>query len=136
MGLIDGAISGIANGIEGILGKFVTDPDKKLQAQTEITELIQNNAQKVIDDQRDVIVAEAQGRSWLQRNWRPILMLSFTLIIINNYILSPYLQAMFGWQVKLDLPPEMWDLLKIGIGGYIVGRSGEKIMSSFKQGGS
>jgi hypothetical protein len=32
----------------------------------------------------------------------------------------------------LVLPPDMWALLKIGVGGYIVGRSGEKIARSLK----
>ena len=54
-------------------------------------------------------------------------MLSITAIIVNNYILAPYLQAAFGWSVTLDLPPEMWTLLTVGVGGYVVGRSGEKI---------
>lgn len=58
-------------------------------------------------------------------------MLSITAIVVNNYILAPYLQAAFGWwwSVTLDLPPEMWTLLTVGVGGYVVGRSGEKIVA-------
>ena len=79
--------------------------------------------------QRDVIVAEAQGESWLQRNWRPIAMVSFLGLI---------------WFYWMGFAPEyvtqnpavvesVFELLKIGIGGYIVGRSGEKIVKNWKK---
>ena len=36
-----------------------------------------------------------------------------------------------AWPVRLDpqlaLPPDMWTLMKIGLGGYVTGRSAEKI---------
>ena len=31
----------------------------------------------------------------------------------------------------LNIEQEVWDLLKLGIGGYIAGRSGEKIVESY-----
>jgi len=66
--------------------------------------------------------------------WRPILMLSFVAIIVNNYILAPYLAAMFDWSVELTLNQNMWDLLKLGVGGYIGGRSVEKVADSVGKG--
>jgi len=81
---------------------------------------------KLNEAQRDIIVAEAKGESWLQRNWRPLLMSIFGIIIANNYILNPYLSAMFDVDIMLDIPPDMWQLLKIGIGGYIGSRGIEK----------
>jgi hypothetical protein len=59
-------------------------------------------------------------------------MLVFTAIVANNYILAPYLQAMFGWSVSLEMPEQLWNLLSIGIGGYIFGRSGEKAVKHWK----
>lgn len=53
-------------------------------------------------------------------------MLSFVAILINNFIFAPYVQAFGGVSVMLEIPPDMWDLLKIGIGGYIGVRSVEK----------
>lgn len=81
---------------------------------------------------RDIIVAEAQGESWLQRNWRPGLMTIFGVIIANNYILNPYLSAMFSIDIVLEIPPDMWQLLKLGVGGYIGGRSAEKAIKLYK----
>jgi hypothetical protein len=86
----------------------------------------------LVTAQAGTIQAEARSDSWLAANWRPILMLTFTFIVAMNYAIIP----MAGWfgahATPLALPPDMWDLLKIGIGGYIVGRSGEKITRSLK----
>jgi hypothetical protein len=87
---------------------------------------------RLVESKRDVIVAEAQGQSWLQRNWRPVLMTIFGFIVLNNYVLLPY-AGLFNEKIKLlELPPGMWTLLQIGIGGYIVGRSGEKIVHNLQ----
>lgn len=74
-----------------------------------------------------MLVSEADGHNWLKRNWRPITMLVFVYIIAHNYIFAP----VFGIQ-SLPIPPDMWRLLEIGIGGYVVGRSAEKIVKTME----
>ena len=59
-------------------------------------------------------------------------MLIFMVIIANNYVLFPYLSMFTEKTTVLELPPMMWKILQIGIGGYIVGRSGEKIVNVWK----
>ena len=71
--------------------------------------------------QTDVIIAEAKG-NWLQRSWRPILMLSFGFIVIYVKFIAP----LFDLKIP-ELENEFWNLLQLGIGGYVVGRSAEKI---------
>jgi hypothetical protein len=71
----------------------------------------------------DVIMTEAKGESWLQRNWRPITMLFF-LVLLGSY--------WFGYapEYLIENPSvveRVFFLLQIGIGGYIGGRSVEKI---------
>jgi len=95
--------------------------------------LIEQAISKVDKVRGNIIIAEAQGGSWLQRNWRPVTMLVFVAIIANNYILFPYLSLLGGPAVKLEIPPDMWGLLKLGIGGYIVGRSAEKGVAAWKR---
>lgn len=85
-----------------------------------------------ITEKAKVIVSETTGQSWLQRNWRPILMLTFTYIIAHNYIIAPMVKMFFPQMISLEIPPDMWDLLKLGIGGYIVGRSAEKIVKDWR----
>jgi hypothetical protein len=54
-------------------------------------------------------------------------MLVFVAIVANNYILAPYIDLFFNAGLQLDVPAPMWDLIKIGLGGYVVGRSAEKV---------
>ena len=67
--------------------------------------------------QAGLVAAEAGGASWLQRNWRPINMLSFLGLVIADA---------FGL-LAFRLADQAWLLLQIGLGGYVVGRSVEKI---------
>ena len=71
----------------------------------------------VLGIQSNVIVAEAQSQSWLARNWRPITMLAFVVLIILDATGA----------LKSHLPEDVWTVIKIGLGGYVAGRSLEKI---------
>ncbi|GKT29217.1 holin family protein, partial [Aduncisulcus paluster] len=39
----------------------------------------------------------------------------------------PLLESFWSKAPELALPVELWELMKLGVGGYTVGRSGEKI---------
>ncbi len=113
----------------GVIDKAVTDKDLALQLKNQIENALINLDAESIKAATSIIVAEAQGASWMQRNWRPITMLTFVFIIANNYILVPYAVS-FGLPVPmLEIPPGMWGLLTVGIGGYIGGRSYEKVQA-------
>jgi len=71
---------------------------------------------QLLAGQTSIIVAEAQGGSWLQRSWRPITMLTFLALVVCDS---------FGWLAN-PLAEQAWTLLQIGLGGYVVGRSVEK----------
>ncbi len=69
-----------------------------------------------------IIIAEAQSQSWIARNWRPMIMLMFgTLIVLIA-------TGLMDVEALAEVPEQLWRLLQIGIGGYIVGRSAEKIV--------
>ena len=55
------------------------------------------------------------------------------IIIANNYLIVPYANAFFGVGIQLDLPDALWTLLTIGVGGYTLGRSSEKIADKLKK---
>ena len=118
-------------GVTDLVGQFVEDKDKANELETKIKNKLLSLEQEVITAQRDVIVAEAKSQSFIARNWRPIMMLTFVGIIANNYILFPYITLFGGTATTLEIPPDMWALLKIGVGGYVMGRSGEKMVESF-----
>jgi len=89
-------------------------------------------SQVVITEQSKIIQSEVDSDSWLTKNWRPLTMLVFVFIIANNYILFPYITLFGGKATALDIPPDMWQLLKLGLGGYVIGRSVEKLVRERK----
>ncbi|MCB0749176.1 MAG: hypothetical protein KDC90_17070, partial [Ignavibacteriae bacterium] len=106
-----------------------TTDDERNDAKIMLSEIENNlivqlvNYEKgIVEAKSKVIEAEAKGESWLQRNWRPIAMLTFLVLVICDS---------FGL-LTFRLSEEAWTLLQIGIGGYVVGRSGEKILKEFK----
>ena len=115
-----------------IIDKIIPDPKAKAEAKIKLLEVQPAGELKEVEEAMNVIVAEAKSEHALTSQWRPITMLVFTAIVANNYILAPYLQAMFGWSVSLEMPEQLWNLLSIGIGGYIFGRSGEKAVKHWK----
>jgi predicted MFS family arabinose efflux permease len=118
-------------GVTDLVGQFVEDKDKANELETAIKNKLIGLEQEVVKAQRDTIVAEAKSQSFIARNWRPIMMLTFVFIIANNYILFPYVQLFGGTALELEIPDAMWSLLKIGVGGYVMGRSGEKMVESY-----
>ena len=111
----------LVGGIFSVIDKAVEDKDEAARIKARLQEMVLTGQMKEIEAAASVIRAEAQGGSWLQRNWRPLLMVLFGAIIANNYLVVP----LFGTPAA-DIPPDMWELLKLGIGGYVVGRSVEK----------
>ena len=69
-----------------------------------------------------LVAAEAGGQSWLQPNWRLLTMLCFLFLVMADS---------FGL-LAFRLSAEAWGLLQIGLGGYVVGRSVEKIAPQIK----
>jgi Holin of 3TMs, for gene-transfer release len=87
---------------------------------------------KETEYQRDVVMAEMKSEHWLAACWRPLLMLVLTgfLILIGFFI--PLADLIAGHAIRYEprwqqLPVGFWDFLSIGVGGYIGGRSLEKI---------
>lgn len=75
-----------------------------------------------------ILEAEARSEHWLVANWRPILMIIFGGILVSFW---------FGYTPpNLDGPmspmmEEIFGLLKLGIGGYLGGRTIEKVLRMF-----
>ena len=110
-----------------LIGDMHTSDDERNDALIALTEL--ENVLKtkymelegqLIQAQGSIIVAEAKSQSWLARNWRPIVMLTFATEIV---LIST------GWmdvEPLVAVPPQLWNLLTIGIGGYMTLRSFDK----------
>ncbi|MEI6478501.1 MAG: 3TM-type holin [bacterium] len=126
MGWLD-VVSGIFKPIADVIEHVLPSGDAKIQLQQKMLEgqlaaasQVMDYEKQLLDSQMQIIKAEAQGNSWMQRNWRPITMLTFLALVVCDS---------FGW-LPNRLAPEAWVLLQIGLGGYVAGRSLEKLAPS------
>jgi len=125
-GILTAVAAPLLKGIFSVIDQSVEDKDQAAAIKAKLQEMVLTGQMKEIEAAAQIIVAEAQGESWLQRNWRPITMLSFLGLLFLYW---------FGIQPE-NMPESVllavFDLLKIGIGGYIVGRSVEKGVKVWK----
>ena len=124
--LLAGPVKGLVGAVGGIIDDLHTSGEEKAAAKLALLQASAAFEMQMAQAQRDVLVAEIKGESFIQRAWRPLTMLTFVAIIANNYIVVPYAVS-FGLSVPmLEIPPGMWGLLTVGIGGYIGARTYEK----------
>jgi hypothetical protein len=111
--------------IGDVIDELFTSDEERIEAKNKIFEVIRQKELELQQMQTDIIIAEAKG-NWLQRSWRPILMLAFGFIVIYVKFIAP----LFDFKIP-ELENEFWNLLQLGIGGYVIGRTGEKMMKTF-----
>lgn len=93
------------------------NPEKKAELQSKLLDF----EGTVLKVRADIIMTEANGQSWLQRSWRPVTMLTFlVLVVLDSFGVLPF-----------RLSEEAWALLKIGLGGYVIGRSAERVATNW-----
>lgn len=115
-----------------VIDRLWPDPTEREKAKAALLQLQQEGELREIEASMQVLVAEAKSEHSLTSMWRPITMLVFTSVVANNLILAPYLSALFGVHITLPMPDQVWELLNLGIGGYLVGRTVEKSIQTWK----
>ena len=113
-------VTNLVSAVGEIVDRLTLPGREKKQLETDILRLLIAVEEKTISEQAASIREEARG-NWLQRSWRPIVMLVFTVIVLAG----PFLNLPI-----LSDTSRFWDLLEIGLGGYIIGRGGEQLVSS------
>ena len=120
------AIAPLAKILFNTIDKAVPDKDlaAKLKADLQ-TQMLQSHTQELTAAAR-IIEAEAKA-GWFASSWRPLLMYVLIFILIWNYVLGPVILFFFKASITITLPGDVWTLLQIGLGGYVVGRSAESV---------
>ena len=128
-------VTGLFKPAADLVDDLHTSKEEKLTLKNKLNEIaaaaqgqVFDFVTKMAEHQAGVITAEAtSGDAWVRR-WRPALMWVLIAILVNNYLFAPWLHA-FGLTGApvIVLPDKVWTLLEIGVGGYVLGRSGEKI---------
>ena len=114
------------------------DKAKAADIEREINMALIGNSAAIEQAAASVILAEAKSEHKITAIWRPVLMMTITAIVAWNFLFAQLIElavlVMFGDRIPLSipLPDQLWNLLMIGVGGYVVGRSGEKMVKNFK----
>jgi hypothetical protein len=99
-------------------------PDKVQQDQARLAllELAQKGELAEFTARAEIVKTEAASENWLAASWRPLLMLTFGGLIVARW---------FGWAAPNLSEAEylkLWSIVELGLGGYVIGRSAEKII--------
>lgn len=125
----------------GVIDKFVEDKDKANELKATIKQQIESQShEKDIEKlkaQARIITAEATGESGEQRKWRPHLMYLIMFLLVFNGVIVPLGEAIFQVDIPIleawdAIPSQLWQLLMIGVGGYITSRGVEKGIGIYK----
>lgn len=119
-----------------IIDKLVPDADLKRRLKSEIKGRLVDRDMAVIAARRSVVLAEIASDSWLTRSWRPILMFLLMGFLLFFGLLLPLMELALGRSLPLEprldrIPEPAWNLLSLGLGGYVGGRTIEKIAANW-----
>jgi hypothetical protein len=122
--------------VNGPLMKFieahVADQSLRRKLAAEMEQQVLAHLTRTAELGRDVVMAEVQSEHWLSRSWRPMLMLLLMGFLLLAGLVLPLADVIAGAPIPFEprwqmLPQGFWDFLAIGMGGYIGGRSLEKV---------
>ena len=129
MGITD-LIAGIFKPAADLVDNLHTSEDERLQAKGHLLDVQAAAMQRIFDYEKEtlagqqaIVAAEAKSDHFLVAAWRPITMLTFLVLAVGDSL----------GLLATPLRDEAWALLQLGLGGYVVGRSGEKIAKVIKK---
>jgi hypothetical protein len=103
------------------LGNLIPDANARAQAEAEIAKQLLASSAELERAAGEIVLAEARSEHFLAACWRPILMLTFGGLIVARWL---------GYSAPGISEAEvlkLWDIVQLGLGGYVIGRSTEKI---------
>ena len=104
-----------------LIDRLWPDPAQRDQARLALMEMAQKGELAEFTGRAEIVKTEAASSHWLAANWRPLTMLTFAALIVARW---------FGWAAPNLSEAEylkLWSIVEFGLGGYVVGRSVEKI---------
>ena len=120
-----GAVAPLIKTLFKTIDKTIENKGDAERIKQSIQQQLLSGQLKELEAQASIIVAESKG-GVLQRNWRPLLMIIFAGLIVAHW---------FGYtapNIPESVQNSLLNIVLVGMGGYIVGRSGEKIMDKYK----
>jgi hypothetical protein len=119
-------VAPLAKMLFSTIDKAIPDKDLAERLKFQLNEQLLKSSTEELKAAASIVEAEAKS-NWFVSSWRPLLMYVLIFILVWNYILGPIIKIVLGSVITFELPGDVWTLLQIGLGGYVVGRSGESI---------
>ena len=119
--MIQALIPALAPVLGKVIGNLFPDPEQKARAEAEMMKALLAHQAEIEGAAAKIIQTEAASTHWLAANWRPLTMIVFVSLIVARW---------FGWAAPTLSEAEylkLWSIVEFGLGGYVVGRSVEKI---------
>ena len=111
----------LVNAAGKIVDEVVTSKEEALTVKEKLADTIFESSVEILNIQKEIILADSTG-NWLQRSWRPIVMLLFAGLVATYW---------FGFaSPETDLAMKIFDIIELGIGGMVIGRTVEKVASN------
>ena len=110
---------------KSIANHFFPDPaeeKKRAEMEAQFALALMQQGQVMEKAAAEIVKAEAESENWLTASWRPITMLTFVTLIVARWLGYSAPGITEGEVLKL------WDIVELGLGGYVIGRSAEKIL--------
>jgi hypothetical protein len=115
-----------------IIDDVVTTKEEKEILKNQLYQSMMDASLKSQSLQAAIVSEEAKG-NWMQRSWRPLIMLGFAFIVMFQYFFYPVVRLFNpDFPVLPEMGADFWTLLQLGIGGYVIGRTAEKIIPQTK----
>ena len=134
MGIFD-FLGGAIKPVTELIDNLSTSDQEKLELKNRLLEIensykakILDYESKVVESQKEIMVAELQQDDLYTKRARPTVLYAGLIILLVNHVLLPWLSYFRGMTVpSIDLPSEFW-LAWGGVAGiYAFGRSREKL---------
>lgn len=122
--MLQALIPALAPIITKVVGNLFPDPAERARAEADAMRQLLEHQSEIESAAAKIINTEAASSHWLAANWRPLTMLTFVVLIVARW---------FGWAAPGLSEAEylkLWSIVEFGLGGYVVGRSVEKIAPS------
>lgn len=94
--------------------------ERLLKTQAAVLDSALDYEKQITEGRAKIVEAEAKSEHALTAMWRPITMLTFLGLAVGDSL----------GVLPNPLRDEAWALLQIGLGGYVFGRSAEKVTKS------
>jgi hypothetical protein len=126
-------VTGLVNGpVSKALDGYIKDVELRRKLAADLERQLMDHLGQALEHETAIVLAEVNSEHWLTRSWRPILMLTLLGFLVLVGAILPLIDGLAGGPVPFNprwqaLPPPFWDFLMIGVGGYVGGRSLEKI---------